>query len=163
MTVYTRWVALKDDLTAIHEIEQQSFDDPWSKEEIESCLRQRFMVGMVAIIEGQIAGFMIYEFGKHHLRVISLATATAFRRQGVATALIARLTGKLSPGLRERVSVEIREANLDAQLFFKSQGFSAVHIVRKPYEGCDEDAYRMEYPLIRNFVSVNRISHLTER
>ena len=41
--------------------------------------------------------------------------------------------------------LEVRETNLDAQLFFKQIGFRAVSVLRDFYDDSDEDAYLMQY------------------
>ena len=41
--------------------------------------------------------------------------------------------------------LEVRETNLDAQLFFRAQGFRAVNVLRDFYEDTTEDAYLMQY------------------
>ncbi|HEV3083032.1 MAG TPA: ribosomal-protein-alanine N-acetyltransferase RimI, partial [Gemmataceae bacterium] len=43
--------------------------------------------------------------------------------------------------------LEVRESNLPAQLFFKSQGFKAVRVLRRYYEDSGEDAYLLQYCL----------------
>ena len=59
--------------------------------------------------------------------------------------MLQKLVGKLSPHRRNRVMLEVRETNLDAQLFFKSQNFRAVSVLRDFYEDTTEDAYLMQY------------------
>ena len=50
------------------------------------------------------------------------------------------------PGMEEtRITLEVRETNLPAQLFFKSAGFRAVTVLRAYYEDSPEDAYLMQY------------------
>jgi len=41
--------------------------------------------------------------------------------------------------------LHVRETNLAGQLFFQSQGFYAVDIIREFYEEHDESAYAMRY------------------
>ena len=39
----------------------------------------------------------------------------------------------------------MRETNLDAQLFFRENGFRAVSVLRSYYSDTPEDAYLMQY------------------
>ena len=43
--------------------------------------------------------------------------------------MVAKLTGKLSMDRRNRITVPVREENLDGQLFFKACGFEAIECV----------------------------------
>ena len=59
--------------------------------------------------------------------------------------MAAKLIGKLSSQRRSRITLEVRETNLAAQLFFRSAGFRAVSVLRAFYEDTPEDAYLMQY------------------
>ena len=43
------------------------------------------------------------------------------------------------------MTLEVRETNLAAQLFFRTQGFRAVSVLRSYYDDTPEDAYVMSY------------------
>ncbi len=144
VSVDVRWL-LRHDLPEVLAIERASFEFPWLKEDFIRCLRQRNCLGMVAEHEDRVVGFMIYELSKTRIDLLNFAVAPAWRRRGVGTQMIAKLLGKLSPQRRARVTLEVRETNLPAQLFFRSAGFRAVSVLREHYEDRPEDAYRMEY------------------
>ena len=61
--------------------------------------------------------------------------------------MVSKLIGKLSSHRRTRITLEVRETNLPAQLFFKDQGFRAVRVLRTFYEDSGEDAYMLQYCL----------------
>jgi ribosomal-protein-alanine N-acetyltransferase len=46
---------------------------------------------------------------------------------------------------RSRISLAVRERNLDAQLFFRALDFRAVRVLRNYYEDTAEDAFLMEF------------------
>jgi ribosomal-protein-alanine N-acetyltransferase len=58
--------------------------------------------------------------------------------------MIQKLVGKLSNERRNRILLEVRETNLEAQLFFKQLGFRAISVLRDYYEDTTEDAYLMQ-------------------
>jgi ribosomal-protein-alanine N-acetyltransferase len=68
-----------------------------------------------------------------------------FKRRGVGSQMLAKLTGKLSPQRRTRIVLEVRETNLSAQLFFRENGFRAVSVLKNFYADSPEDAYLMQY------------------
>ena len=84
---------------------------------------------MVAEHEHRIIGFMIYELHKSKLRVSNFATTPDMRRQGVGSQMIRRLVDKLSQRRRSEIMIEVRETNLDAKFFFRSQNFRAVSVL----------------------------------
>jgi ribosomal-protein-alanine N-acetyltransferase len=126
-------------------IECESFEFPWSEDDFTRCLRQRNCIGMVAERDDRIVGFMIYELHKTRLHVLNFAVAREYRRLGVGTLMVHKLTGKLSHQRRSRILLEVRETNLAAQLFFRKCGFRAVSVLRDFYEDTTEDAYLMQY------------------
>jgi len=161
--VHIRWM-IRRDMPEVLAIEQASFEFPWLEEDFIRCLRQRNCIGMVAEHEDRVVGFMIYELTKTRIHVLNFATAPAWRRRGVGTQMIAKLVGKLSPQRRTRVTLEVRETNLPAQLFFRSAGFRAVSVLREHYEDTPEDAYLMQYRYVpgqgEQVFPINRITRL---
>ena len=55
------------------------------------------------------------------------------------------LTCKLSEQRRSKLTLEVRESNVPAQLFFRENGFRATSILHNFYEETTEDAFSMEY------------------
>lgn len=142
--IHIRWM-IRRDMQEVLAMEAESFEFPWSEEEFIRCLRQRNCIGMVAELNDQIVGYMIYELHKNRLHVLNFAVDAAGRRQGVGAKMIAKLIGKLSPQRRSRILLEVRETNLAVQLFFRSQGFRAVSVLRDFYDDTTEDAIVFQY------------------
>ena len=146
LRVQIRWL-IRRDMPEVLAIEQSSFQHPWSEEDFLSHLRQRNCIGMVAEYNQQIVGFMIYELHKARLQLLNFATSADFRRLGVGLQMINKLIDKLSQQRRQEIILEVRESNLEAQLFFKSQEFQAVRVMRAHYDDTTEDAYVMRFRL----------------
>ena len=161
--VHIRWM-IRRDMPEVLAIESQSFEFPWSEEDFINCLRQRNCIGMVAEHDERVVGFMIYELNKTRIRVLNFAVAEAFRRHGAGSQMMAKLIGKLSSQRRSRVTLEVRETNLPAQLFFRATGFRAVSVLRQFYADTPEDAYLMQYRYRPEsqpeILSINRITRL---
>jgi ribosomal-protein-alanine N-acetyltransferase len=136
---------IRRDMAEVHQIEKQSFEFPWSEEEFIRCLRQRNCIGMVAERYDRAVAFMIYELHPHRIHLLSLAVHVDHRRSGVGHAMIDKVVSKLAFARRNRITLEVRESNLDAQLFLKQQGFRAVGVLKEFYEETNEDAYTMVY------------------
>lgn len=161
--VHIRWM-IRRDMPEVLAIEAESFEFPWLEEDFIRCLRGRNSIGMVAEYDDRIVGFMIYELAKNRIQVLNLATAAKWRRRGVGSQMAAKLVGKLSAQRRTRITLEVRETNLAAQLFFRASGFRAVSVLRDFYEDTPEDAYLMQYRFRQEktvaFQPTNRIARL---
>ena len=161
--VHIRWM-IRRDMPEVLDIENQSFEFPWSEEDFIRCLRQRNCIGMVAEHDERVVGFMIYELHKNRLHILNFAVDPSFQRRGVGDQMVGKLISKLSHGRRNRILLEVRETNLSAQLFFRNVGFRAVSVLRDFYDDTVEDAYLMEYryPAAESaaHTPVNRISRL---
>ncbi|MEO0529237.1 MAG: ribosomal protein S18-alanine N-acetyltransferase [Planctomycetota bacterium] len=136
---------IRRDMEQVLEIEQSAFEFPWSEEDFISCLRRRNCIGMVAERGERVLGFMIYELHKTRLHLLNFSVGADFRRRGIGTQMVDKLVGKLSSQRRTRLSLEVRETNLDAQLFFRGAGFRATSVLRDFYDDSPEDAYLMQY------------------
>lgn len=144
--VHIRWM-IRRDMPEVLQTEQASFEFAWTEEDFLRCLRQRNCIGMVAEQGEKVIGFMIYELHKAKLHILNFAVHPHYRRLGVGGQMVAKLISKLSSHRRTRITLEVRETNLSAQLFFRAQGFKAVRVLRGYYEDSGEDAFVMHHAL----------------
>lgn len=142
--IHIRWM-IRRDMPEVLQAEQLSFDYAWTEEDFVRCLRQRNCIGMVAENGDKVIGYMVYELHKNKLHFLNFVVHPYWRRRGIGAQMVAKLIGKLSSHRRTRITLEVRETNLVAQLFFSSQEFRAVRVLRNFYEDSGEDAFLMEY------------------
>ena len=164
--VHIRWM-IRRDMPEVLQTEQESFEFSWTEEDFLRCLRQRNCIGMVAEQGEKVVGFMIYELHKSKLHILNFAVSPSCRRQAVGSQMVAKLISKLSSHRRTKITLEVRETNLSAQLFFRTQGFKAVRVLRAYYEDSGEDAFLMHYRLADDASedmedAVNRIAQYEE-
>lgn len=163
MRVHIRWM-IRRDMPEVLRIEQASHDFPWCEEDFLRCLRQCNRIAIVAEHDEKVVGFMIYELHKTKLHILNFAVHAEHRRSGIGMQMAEKLVSKLSSHRRVRIVAEVRETNLDAQLFFRSAGFLATGVAHGFYDGdgTGDAAYIMEYrlsvPSEDNAVPTNRIS-----
>lgn len=143
---HIRWM-IRRDMDEVLAIENERFEFPWCENDFIRVLRQRNAIGLVVDYDEQAVAYVIYELHKRRLHILGIAVDSRFDRRGFGRMLIEKLVGKLNPDRRVRISAEVRETNLGAQLFFKACGFRAVSVVRGLYRDTDEDAYIMQYRL----------------
>jgi ribosomal-protein-alanine N-acetyltransferase len=158
---------IRRDMPEVLQTEQDSFEFSWTEEDFLRCLRQRNCIGMVAEQGERVVGFMIYELHKQKLHILNFAVHPRFRRSGVGGQMVSKLISKLSSHRRTRITLEVRESNLSAQLFFRQQGFKGVRVLRAFYEDSGEDAYLMQYRLAEDTgeeyeEAINRIAQFEE-
>jgi [ribosomal protein S18]-alanine N-acetyltransferase len=159
MNPHIRWM-IRRDMNEVLRIESLAFEYPWLENDFIIALRQRNCIGMVcedhdaevidyAEASGQypVVGFMIYELHKKRLHVLNFAVHENWRRRGVGAAMVGKLVGKLASQRRTRITLDVRESNLPAQLFFRSMGFRAVNVLKDYYDESPEDAYHMVHKL----------------
>lgn len=144
--VHIRWM-IRRDMPEVLAAETESFEFAWTEEDFLRCLRQRNCIGMVAEQGDRVVGYMIYELHKSKLHIMNFAVHPRYRRRGIGQQMVAKLISKLSSHRRTSITLEVRETNLAAQLFFKSQTFKGVRVLRGFYEDSGEDAYLMRYCL----------------
>lgn len=132
------------DLPTILSIESQCFEFPWPEDELRRVLSLPNCFGIAAVVDGLIAGYIIYETHSDRIHIVSIAVHQSERRQGIGSILVEELVEQLSTH-RSRILVDVRETNLAAQLFFRSLGFKAVCVIGDFYEETEEDAYVMQY------------------
>jgi len=144
--VHIRWM-IRRDMPEVLSAESENAPFSWTEEDFLRCLRQRNCIGMVAEHGERIVGYMIYELHKHKLHILNFGVHPRWRRQGIGSLMIAKLFSKLSTHRRTCITLEVRESNLDAQLFFRKQGFLGIKVLRGFFEDTGEDAYLMRYGL----------------
>ncbi|MDR2172146.1 MAG: ribosomal protein S18-alanine N-acetyltransferase [Planctomycetaceae bacterium] len=158
--VYVRWMVRRD-FAEVMTIENSCFEFPWREEDFQSCLKQRNCIGMVAEKNNRVVGFMIYETPKNRIHLLNIAILPEFQRQGIASQMIQKLISKLTNQGRTKITMEIRESNLPALLFFRSRGFKATGVLHCFYEDTNDDAYLMQYHINNSqqqYTPINRIT-----
>ena len=159
--IHIRWM-IRRDMADVLGIENSSFEFPWNEDDFVRCLRQRNCIGMVVEQDDEIVGFMVHELHKTRLHILNFAVHQDQRRSGIGTGMVEKLKSKLSQQRRNRIVLEVRETNLEAQLFFKEQDFLALSVLRDFYDDTVEDAYLMQHRFVdeQAEIPVNRITRM---
>ena len=140
---HIRWMIRKD-LPEVLAIENAAFEFPWKEDDFIRCLRQRTCIGMVAEHENRVAGYMVFRLHRTRIQLLNFAVRPDLWRLGIGREMVAKLKKKLSEQRRERLCLEVRESNLDAQLFWRAMGFRAVNIVHH-FFNTGEDAFLFRF------------------
>lgn len=125
-------------------ISADSYDEPWTEDQLATLLKQRTIIGLVYEVNQQVVGYIIYELYKGSLTILNIAVDPRFRRKGIGTLLLNRLKEKLRVLGRQFLDIDSSETCLSAHLFLKYNGFKAVGINRQQY-GDDCDGYTFRF------------------
>jgi [ribosomal protein S18]-alanine N-acetyltransferase len=142
--VHIRWM-IRRDMPEVMAIEVAGFEFPWTEDEFLRHLRQRNCIGMVAEHGDRVVGFMVYTLHTGRIELPRLAVHPEVRRRRVGTAMAEKLRSKLSSHRRTRLTLNVRESSLDAQLFWRAVGFQATVVHREHYPDTGESAYQFEF------------------
>lgn len=136
----------RGDIREVGQIEEICFSDPWLPEVIAWSVARQQASGLVAICERAVVGYAIYQLDGDDdgafIRLSRLAVHPAMRRIGIGEMLLEAVEARLTL-VRRRLLIPVRESNLDAQLFFKTEVIECRDI-RRNYFGDGETAYMFE-------------------
>ena len=153
LNIHVRWM-IRRDLDQVLKIEKENGQlaspvGEWSEEDFIAILGQSKNIGLVAVDEkdhAYVRGFCVYNVQEDRFHIFNMAVEKKYENRGIGAQIIAKLKNKCSPSRRRMLEIDVRESNLDAQLFLRKQDFLAVEIIHKWYEQpIQEDAYRFRY------------------
>ena len=114
----------------------------WTPSSIRRAIRNPSTNVAVAPGDGGIAGFAVMEYKDDEAHLILLGVDPAYRRRGIARALLAwHEAAALTAGIGA-VYVEARANNAETRAFYGAVGYREIAFVRGYYHGV-EDAVRL--------------------
>ena len=136
-------------LSEVERVEQACFSAPWSRAGLQGDILSpcSYWYGAAERRTGRLAAFLGAHVIGDEAEIVNIATYPAYRRLGLAAALIEVLFQK-HPGLTQ-VFLEVRASNAAAQALYEKMGFSNYAVRRNYYEKPDEDAILMRYQATR--------------
>jgi ribosomal-protein-alanine N-acetyltransferase len=90
--------------------------------------------------EGQIVGFCSYWRILDEFHINNLAVLPDYRRQGIASALLARVLAEGAVVGIRRATLEVRRSNDSARRLYERFGFATIGVRRAYYTSPVEDA-----------------------
>ena len=124
------------DLPRALEIEPVSFRmvDAWSKPIFRKWYRRCPDLFIVAEVSGTIAGYMCTSIEQKTGEIESIAVDPAFRRQGVASALMDYTLREMRASTVTTVELQVRTSNTGGIRFWQNLGFSPSGILPNFYD-----------------------------
>ena len=132
------------DVDAVEEIERASYPTPWSRAMFVAELRKPGSLALGAFADGgELVGYAFVSRYVDAWHVMNVAVADAFRRRGIATALLERLFQVTASDPQRGYTLEVRVSNADAIRLYERLGFERRGIRRGYYTDNREDALIM--------------------
>lgn len=177
VTFYSRWLetkGMRSDLPRVCDIEHASFPSPWTEQDFRDVLRNRNVFARVLEVNSgkrgenkrEVVAYIVYAHEQHghndkrrSIQILNLAVDERYRRMGAARMLVGYLAEKLmapSDIPWTKISAEVWERNLPAQLLFKRLGFVATGVETRVnehgevpgVEGIDQYGRIVVYPFV---------------
>ena len=132
------------DLDLVDAIERESYRTPWSRSMFDAELRKPSSLALGAFTEDDaLVGYAFVSRYVDAWHVMNVAVADAFRRRGIASALLGRLFEVTESDSRRGYTLEVRVSNAGAIRLYEQLGFEPRGIRRGYYTDNREDALIM--------------------
>ena len=135
--------ARPDDATAIAEMEQNIFGDPWGKKDIFSYICSDTGMCFSALEGGEVIAYIIGRKIPPEGEIYRIAVRADKRQRGIGYRLLSyALKTERGSGV-ETVFLEVRSRNLPAIALYKAYGFNEMGIRKNYYQNPSDDAVVM--------------------
>lgn len=112
--------------TALTELHRLAFDDPWSAQDLTALIGTPGIFALAALADGDLVGFILCRTAADEAEVLTLATAPAARRRGIASTLLDRAAVRVLSDGADALFLEVAEDNIPARALYAAQGFAQV-------------------------------------
>ncbi|MCC7262062.1 MAG: ribosomal protein S18-alanine N-acetyltransferase [Candidatus Latescibacteria bacterium] len=144
----TRFALLQgEDLGAVRAIEQMSFANPWSVEELGWLVQEEEGLCLGVWVGDELIGYGLGQVAEGCFHLASLATAPAWRRQGWGGRLLQELLGWAGQRGCRACRLEVRTSNRAALSLYRNWGFREVGRLERFYTRPVEDGLVMHREL----------------
>lgn len=139
-------VMSQSDVVEVLEIENETYDFPWSAGIFRDCLLAGY-TALVLDLDGEVVGYGVMSVAAGEAHLLNICVARSLRRQGIGNRLLREML-MCAQGFRAaRVFLEVRPSNSPAlELYFKN-GFTTLGVRQRYYKAKEgnEDAVVLVY------------------
>ena len=134
------------DLNEIERIERESYPTPWSRSMFAGELAKPSSLSVGAFdadADGRLVGYLIISRYVEAWHIMNIAVANAYRRHGVASAMLDELFRLTEDDPPRGYTLEVRVSNARAISLYERAGFQITGVRRGYYTDNREDALIM--------------------
>jgi ribosomal-protein-alanine N-acetyltransferase len=142
--------ATPGDADAMAEVHAQAFDNPWSAQAFAELMEGPGVFGLLAA-DGPTLGIILCRVAAGEMEVLTVGTAPAARRRGLAKALVRAAVGAARQAGAETAFLEVAVDNEAAAALYAGLGFRRAGLRRAYYDRGDDgraDALVMRLDLL---------------
>lgn len=139
-------VMSQSDVVEVLEIENETYDFPWSAGIFRDCLLAGY-TALVLDLDGEVVGYGVMSVAAGEAHLLNICVARSLRRQGIGNRLLREMLMHAQGFRAERVFLEVRPSNSPAlELYFKA-GFTTLGVRQRYYKAKEgnEDAVVLVY------------------
>ena len=142
-----RWL-IRRDLPSVCDIDENIYgDECWKRKDFVQTLSQKTTIGMTCEYKDQNLGYIIYTLNKDNIKIVRLCVDPLYMGEGIGTFMLKRMIEKIdTSSKRNRLTIDIDETNVIAQLFLRKCGLKADKIIRNGYN--ENDNYQFIYNIL---------------
>lgn len=118
----------------------------WTPRRVATHMRSREHLTVIAADGGELAGFVLAQFGNRGVHIALLGVAPAYQRHGLGKQLVGWVEESASVAGLFLMQLEVRAGNQQARRFYASLGYRETARAVGYYSGV-EDAIRLERDL----------------
>ncbi len=120
------------DLPTVLEIENRSYEFPWTEGIFHDCLRLGYS-SWVTEIDRQIVAYGVMSMAVQECHILNICVDPDFQGQGIGRRLLAELLNIARARHTQTVFLEVRPTNLQALSLYISEGFQEIGTRRGYY------------------------------
>lgn len=134
-------------LKKILEIENESFNNPYSEAIFKAFFLKHPENFLVATLNNEVVGYIMFDKFYDSGIIVSIAVSRKFRRRGIGSLLLTKALERLKELRSKEVLLQVETTNTSAISFYKNFGFVVKDLI-PDYYGKGKDAYLMKLSLI---------------
>jgi len=128
------------DVDDIAKAEEICFSEAWSYESVKAAVSAPFFYGVCAKRDGALLGYISLFFVLDEGQINNVAVLPKYRRQGIANALLEKITEFAVEKKLSFLTLEVRQNNTAARRLYEKHGFSEVGKRTNYYKNPTENA-----------------------
>jgi len=140
---------LEVDLDEVLELEEITYEFPWTQGIFEDCLRNQYN-SILYVKQKKIIAYLISQFIVNECHLLNLCVIQSERRSGLGEKMVHYLLNQTRQNNIESIFLEVRISNTAALQLYEKLGFNEVGLRRDYYPNTNgrEDALVLAYEVV---------------